>query len=57
MRIAAAQIHPAWVDGTAATDRIVDRLGRAAADGFELVAFGEALLSGHPFWDSIRDAG
>lgn len=55
MRIAAAQIHPAWGDKAATTDRIVDWIGRAAADRIELVAFGETFLSGYPFWVSMTD--
>ena len=55
MRIAAAQIHPAWGNKTATTDRVADWIGRAAADGVELVAFGETFLSGYPFWVSMTD--
>lgn len=55
MRIAAAQIHPAWGDKLATTDRVVDWIERAAADGVELVAFGETLLTGYPFWVSMTD--
>ncbi len=55
MRIAAAQIHPAWGDPAATTERIVEWIGRAAADGVELVAFGETILAGYPFWVSMTD--
>ena len=55
MRIAAAQIHPEWGNPDATTSRISDWVGRAAADGIELVAFGETFLSGYPFWVSMTD--
>ena len=53
LRIAAAQAHPAW-GRSAETARIAtDWIGRAAAEGVELLAFGETFLGGYPFWLSI----
>lgn len=50
MRIAAAQTTPVWLDAKATTAKVVTWLERAAADGVDLVAFGETFLSGYPFW-------
>jgi len=55
MRVAAAQTHPAWGDKDAGTKRVVEWIGRAAAEDVELVAFGETFLSGYPFWVSRTD--
>ncbi len=55
MRIAAAQTAPAWGDPDATTNIVVNWSGRAAADGVDLVAFGETFLSGYPFWVGRTD--
>jgi nitrilase len=55
MRIAAAQTAPVWGDPAATAARVVDWLGRAAAAGVDLVAFGETFLSGYPFWVARTD--
>jgi nitrilase len=55
MRIAAAQAHPAWGQPEAGADRVIEWLGRAAADGVDLLAFGETHLGGYPFWLSMTD--
>lgn len=50
MKIAFAQVAPRLLD-RAATIRIVLRAVKEAADkGASLVAFGEALIPGYPFW-------
>jgi nitrilase len=55
MRVAAAQTSPAWGDKVATTAKVVDWIGRAAAESAELVVFGETFLSGYPFWVSVTD--
>jgi nitrilase len=50
MRIAAAQLRCPWLDPDAGTSRVLEILGRAAAQDVGLVAFPEAFLSGYPFW-------
>lgn len=55
LRIAAAQIAPVWLDRAATTSRIVEWIGHAAAEGAQLVAFGEGLLPGYPFWVEHTD--
>jgi nitrilase len=55
LRVAAAQISPVWLDRTRTTDKVVTWIHRAADDGARLVAFGEALLPGYPFWIEHTD--
>ncbi|MEV8633844.1 carbon-nitrogen hydrolase family protein [Streptosporangium sp. NPDC051023] len=50
MRIAAAQARCPWLDPAAGTAKVLDLLGKAAADNVELLAFPETFLSGYPFW-------
>ncbi len=50
MRVAAAQARPVWFDRAATTAKVVDLIGRAAAQGVELLAFPETFLSGYPLW-------
>ena len=55
MRIAAAQTAPAWGDPAATAEIVTDWVGRAAAAGVQLLAFGETFLSGYPFWIGRTD--
>ncbi|WP_394790487.1 carbon-nitrogen hydrolase family protein [Rhodoferax sp.] len=55
LKIALAQIAPVWVDREATVDKIVDYIGRAAAQQCRFVTFGEALLPGYPFWLELTD--
>lgn len=50
LKVAAAQISPAFLDPEATTDRIIAALEEAAGEGVRLVAFGETFLPGYPFW-------
>ncbi|MGI9219809.1 MAG: carbon-nitrogen hydrolase family protein [Woeseiaceae bacterium] len=45
-----AQMAPVWLQRDASLAKVVEWIGRAAADGCQLVAFGEALVPGYPFW-------
>ncbi len=55
MRIAAAQTAPAWGDPDATSKIVGDWIGRAAAEGCDLVAFGETFLSGYAYWVARTD--
>ncbi len=55
MRIAAAQIAPAWLDRAATLERVIAAVDEAAAKGARLVAFGECLVPGYPFWVERTD--
>ncbi|MEN1727009.1 MAG: carbon-nitrogen hydrolase family protein [Pseudomonadota bacterium] len=55
MRVAAAQIAPVWLNRQATLDRMVETVDQAAFSGVELLAFGECLLPGYPFWVDRTD--
>lgn len=50
LRIALAQIAPVWFDRDRSLAKVNERIAEAADDGCDLVAFGEALVPGYPFW-------
>ncbi len=45
-----AQVAPIWLDREKTIAKIEDYLAQSAARNCRLVAFGEALLPGYPFW-------
>ena len=53
LRVALAQIAPAWLNRVATLEKILARVEEAAAEGAQLVVFGEALLPGYPFWPEL----
>jgi nitrilase len=55
IKVALAQIAPVWLQREATTSKIVERIGKAAGEECSLVAFGEALLPGYPFWVERTD--
>ncbi|MCA8948016.1 MAG: carbon-nitrogen hydrolase family protein [Planctomycetes bacterium] len=55
LRVAAAQIAPVWLDRTRTVAKVIAALEAAAEDGARLVAFGEALVPGYPFWLANTD--
>jgi len=44
------QIAPVWLDRLKTTAKIIDYLHQAGQQGCQLVALGEGLLPGYPFW-------
>lgn len=56
LTVAIAQIAPVWLDREATLARVAGRIAVAAAAGAQLVAFGEALVPGYPFWTERTDA-
>lgn len=54
--VGVAQIAPVWLQREATLAKVVDWIRRAAAEGCRLVAFGEALAPGYPFWLEHTDA-
>ena len=50
LTVALAQITPVWLDRDRTLQKVHDWSVRAADRGAELVAFGEALVPGYPFW-------
>jgi nitrilase len=55
LTVGLAQIAPVWLDRDGTTAKIVRWIEMAAAEGAELVVFGEALLPGYPFWVERTD--
>ncbi|MES2938852.1 MAG: carbon-nitrogen hydrolase family protein [Pseudomonadota bacterium] len=55
LTVGLAQIAPVWLDRERTLNKIVDWVDRAAARGCGLVAFGETLLPGYPFWVERTD--
>lgn len=50
LKVGLAQIAPVWLDRERTLAKVISWCERAAAKGCALVAFGEALLPGYPFW-------
>ncbi len=55
LNIALAQLAPVWLDFSATRDKIVEAIDEAGRQDADLVAFGEALLPGYPFWVDRTD--
>lgn len=49
VRVAAVQAEPVWLDMDKTTDKVVELMGEAAANGAELVAFPETFIPGYPW--------
>jgi nitrilase len=55
LRVGLAQIAPVWLNRTATLERVVASVEHAARQGCQLVAFGECLVPGYPFWIEHTD--
>lgn len=55
LTVALAQCAPVWLDRQATLDKVLAQMNEAAAAGAELIAFGEALVPGYPFWIELSD--
>jgi nitrilase len=55
LTVGVAQIAPVWLDRTATLEKMASFVSDAAARGCDLVAFGEALVPGYPFWIERTD--
>ena len=56
LKIAAAQISPVFLDRAKTTEKVVETIKSAAAEGAGLVAFGETFLPAYPLWLTRTDA-
>ena len=45
-----AQIAPIWLDREKTLEKIIDYIEQASSKSCHMVAFGEALVPGYPFW-------
>lgn len=50
LTVGLAQIAPVWLDRAGTMSKILDQVQAAKEAGCHLVAFGEGLLPGYPFW-------
>ena len=48
--VSLAQLSPVWLNKSATIEKVCVAMKQAAQDGAGLVAFGETLLPGYPFW-------
>ena len=55
LKIGLAQIAPVWMDRARTLQKVEAWVERAAAEGCGLVAFGEALVPGYPFWVELTE--
>ena len=53
--VALAQIAPVWLDRAATLAKVADWVAQAAREGARLVAFGEGMVPGYPFWVEHTD--
>lgn len=54
VKVAAAHAAPVFLDKDATIAKIDRIAAEAAANGAELVAFGEVFISGYPIWSGVR---
>jgi nitrilase len=55
LKVGIAQIAPVWLNREHTLMKVVKYVDQAANEGCRLVAFGEALLPGYPFWIEVPD--
>ena len=55
LNVGLAQIAPVWLDREKTVQKVTHWVERAAAENCQLVAFGETLIPGYPFWLSSTD--
>lgn len=55
LKVSLAQIAPAWLNRAASLEKVENFIQRAGEQGSQLVAFGEALVPGYPFWPELTD--
>ena len=55
LKVGLAQIAPVWLQKDATINKVVTWINDAAGKGCALVAFGEALVPGYPFWVERTD--
>ena len=55
LKVGIAQIAPVWMNREQTLAKIARYVKLAADEGCQLLAFGEALLPGYPFWIERTD--
>lgn len=54
VKVAAAQIVPAFMKKDPTVQRVCDAIHKAAANGAQLIVFPETLIPGYPYWRSLQ---
>ena len=55
IKVGIAQIAPVWLDRQLTLEKVIRYTAQAGDEGCSLVAFGEALVPGYPFWIERTD--
>lgn len=55
LKVGIAQIAPVWLNREETTAKVVEHVKLAAKESCKLIAFGEAILPGYPFWIGLTD--
>lgn len=55
LKVALAQIAPVWLNKQQTIDKVVQTIKEASTQDCELIAFGEGLLPGYPFWIALTN--
>jgi nitrilase len=55
LKVGLAQIAPVWLNREATLVKVIDMIVQANAEAVDLIAFGEALVPGYPFWPELTD--
>jgi nitrilase len=55
LKVGVAQIAPVWLDRAGTLEKVASFVSEAGEAGCKLVAFGEALVPGYPFWIERTD--
>ncbi len=50
LKVGLAQIAPVWLNREATLEKVINYINDGAKQGVDLIAFGEALVPGYPFW-------
>jgi len=55
LKVGIAQMAPVWLNREQTIAKVLSYVNQAGEEGCQLVAFGEALVPGYPFWISRTD--
>jgi nitrilase len=55
LTVAMAQMAPVWLNRQATLKKVVQYINQAQEQNPDLMAFGEALVPGYPFWPELTD--
>ena len=53
LKIALPQVAPVWLDKRATLEKAKVYIEKAARENAQMIAFGEALVPGYPFWVEV----